>query len=418
MIFGDRKRRTLHWAEAFGASAVVHLGAAVLAFDLLPELPDPQLPEPEIEIGIILLDDEMPQTQLPDSNAPLVEEPVEPEEPEDPPVVAETPDPEPEEPETQTEETEPQVAEGSNEEPEVLAPVGPDTPQVLSPTTVAPQTATTLRPENGAAIPVAPTTSVASTTLSGQQGTVITAAPVSAVTPSNGASVSPRSTLPSPLPTPTVQAPTPDGTTAGGAVGELITRIRGQLSNPCLLAIPQQGADGVPELVLIGSDEAAMGAFANAVLDGLTPAPTQRRVLTDSRQCAALNYVRENQAYPTFRLALELEETTVATGETLNGRITNTAGRYISLLLVDDNGVVSDLGDDLSFTANAARFNPILSRTGPARDTSPLLIALATAARPATLNPQNGQLAADYFPALAEEIGVNIPMVLGTFDVR
>ena len=416
MIFSDHRQRSLHWAEAFGASAVVHLGAAILMFDLLEGLitfaPE-TVPEPEIEIITILDDSFTTGPELPETNDPLTETPTEGEasDPDPVPDIAEDPstpedDTEPVDP---SEELDPVPAEIADLEPERLAPIAPDnglaaiTPQPISP----------LRPEDGTAIPVAP---VASGTLS---GTTLSATPVTRLSPTEPTTIAPLQTLPTPVPTPaTAQAPTPDGQTAGGAVSELITRIRGRLTDPCLLAIPQQSGDGVPELVLMGSNEAEMQGFATAVLADLVPQPTERRILIDARQCAALNFARENRFYPAFRLSVSLDQASITSGANLTGAIGNTAGRYISLLLVDDNGVVQDVGNYLSFTGSAARFDVTFTRDGNTRDTSQTLVALATATRPATLNAQNGQLAVDFFAALRAELGPDTPLVLVPFDVR
>ncbi len=416
MIFGDHKQRSLHWAEAFGASAVVHLGAAILMFDLLeglitfaPEV----VPEPEIEIITLLDDSFVAVPDQPETNDPLSDTPTDGDVPDPDPVpVTDTPedppppedDPEPADP---PEALQPVPADIADLQPERLAPVGPDAGQ----TAVTPQPISPLRPEDGTAIPVAP---VASTTLS---GTTLSATPVTRRSPTTP--IAPLQTLPSLPPTPaTAQAPTPDGQAAGGAVSELIARIRGRLTDPCLLAIPQQLADGSPELVLMGSDEAQMQGFARAVLADLVPRPTERRILIDARQCAALNFARENRFYPAFRLSVSLDQASIPSGTNLTGAIGNTAGRYISLLLVDDNGVVQDIGSYLSFTGSAARFDVLLTRDGNVRDTSQTLVALATATRPSTLNTQNGQLAADFFAALRSELGPDTPLVLIPFEVR
>ena len=421
MIFSDKKKRTLHWAEAFGASAAVHLGAAILMFDLLEGLitfdRDP-LPEPEIEIITILDESLITVPQEPLTNDPVSEVPTAPEAPEPTATVPDETPPEPDPPvEEPVEELQPVPAEIAEAEPVTLAPIA-------SETAVTAQPVSPLRPRDGTAIPVAPVA-----TASPLQGTTLSAAPVTTLAPTTAtstpvttlapnptSSLAPLQTLPPPQPT--SQAPTPEGQAAGGAVSELITRIRGRLTDTCLLAIPQQGADGVPELVLLGSDETGMQSFANAVLADLTPQPAVRRNLIDARQCAALNFARENRFYPAFRLSISLDQASIESGSNLTGAIGNTAGRYISLLLVDDNGVVQDIGNYLSFTGSAARFDVPMTRDGDPRDTRQTLIALATATRPATINSQNGQLATDYFEALRGELGPDTPLVLVTFDVR
>ena len=406
MIFPDRKRRTLHWAEAFGASAVVHLGAAILIFDLLDGLSPFDLNEqltPEITLTSIVLESDIaPTPDQPLTNDPLADLATDGGEVEAEPELEPEPAVEPElEPDVAPEpELEPQTAEAPDLTPETLAPVAPETAQTPKP--ISP-----LRPQNGSAIPVAPVASVAARP----------ATPATTVRPATATTLQPRQTF-QPPPQATAQAPTPQGPTAGGAVSNLVTRIRAQLAEPCLLAIPQEGAGGTPELVMVSSSENGMQRFADAVLADLTPRPGQRTVLVDNRQCAALNYVRENPTYPAFRLSVSLDQATIESGSNLTGSIGNTAGRYISLLLIDDNGVVQDLGTYLSFTGTAARFDVPMTRAGGARDTSQTILALATAARPATLTAQNGQLADDFFAALRAEIGPNAPLVLVPFDVR
>ncbi len=404
MIFRDGRRRTLHWAEAFGASAVIHLGAAIFMFDLLDGLgplteTDPD--EPEIVISTIILDGEVePRVQEPLSNDPLVESPPELEtDPAEP-----TPDPaEPEtapEPETPPEpEVEPEIASGPELEPEIMAPVAPETALALQP--VSP-----LRPQDGAAVAVAPVAATA------PQG-------VTSISPPNASALQPRQTSASTLPPQrAAQAPTPDGPTAGGAVSELVMRIRSRLSDPCLLALPQEGADGTPALSMLSADELAMRNFGEAVLADLEPRPSESTVLMDNRQCAALNFVRESTSYPAFRLSISLDQTVIESNTYLTGTIGNTAGRYIILLLIDDNGVVQDVGTYLSFTGNAALFEVPLRRAGSARDTSQALVAIATNGRPAALTEQNGQLAEVFFTALRQELPADTPLVIVPFDVR
>ena len=84
----------------------------------------------------------------------------------------------------------------------------------------------------------------------------------------------------------------------------------------------------------------------------------------------------------------------------------------MTLLLVDDNGVVQDLSRFLTIAGSDARFDVPVFRNGPSRDTRQLLIALATAGRPAAVDQMAGQLAGDMFPALQSELqGARIGIV-------
>jgi hypothetical protein len=215
---------------------------------------------------------------------------------------------------------------------------------------------------------------------------------------------------------PTVAPPAPG--TPEAVVSELVNRIRANVSSTCLIAIPQQATNGAPELVIVTASEADVAPYAAAILDGVEPRPGQRSVLVDARQCAVLDYVRQNRSYPAFRMAFSLTEDQINSGDQLVGAIGRTAGRYVSLVIVDDNGVVQDLGQYLSFVGNEARFDVPLRRAGSARDTKQLLVAIGTNSRPSSVDAQNGQLATTYFEALNAEVGNNVPIVMLPFDVR
>lgn len=280
---------------------------------------------------------------------------------------------------------------------------------VSAETRLAPEPLSPLRPQDGRAVALAPTSATALRGVTAER-----------IAPRAAPTVQARSTISTPLPPQRAaqQAPSPEGSTAGGAVNELVTRIRSRLSDTCLIALPQASGDGGASLSMLSADELAMRNFADSVLADIEPRPGESTVLVDNRQCAALNFVRESTAYPTFRLSIGLDEDVIESGTVLTGTIGNTAGRFISLLLVDDNGVVQDISEYLSFTSDAALFEVPLTRVGAARDTSQALIAIATAGRPAALIEQNGQLADVFFAALRAELRTDAPLVIVPFDVR
>jgi hypothetical protein len=281
---------------------------------------------------------------------------------------------------------------------EAVAPVAPLSP--LRPEAGGALAGDTLRPSAG----VAPLAPAAAERLVAQ----------AAIAPDR---VAPLQTLPQSEPASApANPPAPVVDTTG--VSALVARIRGELGDTCLIAIPQAGEADVPTLRLVAASEGDIRNWADSVLAGVEPAPTQLSTLVDPRQCAALGYARENAAYPAFRLSITLTSDIIASGSNLAGQVNNVAGRYISLLLIDDNGVVQDLGSYLTFAGGAARFDVPLTRDGASRDTSQLLLALATSARPVTISAQNGQLADDFFASLRSEVGRSAPIVLVPFDVR
>ncbi|MCC5973138.1 MAG: hypothetical protein JJT81_03710 [Rubellimicrobium sp.] len=266
----------------------------------------------------------------------------------------------------------------------------------------------------------------------GQAEPVAGAVTIRPAAPSEVAALAPGPTRPVPSDPPSSSSPDPAAAPApssGAAGGEpltpqqqalrlLVSRIRAQLAEPCLVAYPRLDAAGEPELVMMAANEAAIRDFAATVLAGFEPRPGERPVLVDPRQCEALTFVRASAGYPAFRLAIGLEQVVIESGTELDGRIANGAGLYLSALLIDDNGVVQHLGDYLRFTSGAAQFRVPLTRAGLPRDTSQILLVVGTDHRPETLDALNGALAGDFFEALAAEVGSDVPVALVPFDVR
>lgn len=263
-----------------------------------------------------------------------------------------------------------------------------------------------------------PETLTANARMTGQQVTTLGAQPQSLTAVAPPALPASRPALPSPaLPSP-VTAPPPPQSAQDLAIGDLIQRIRAALSDPCLLALPRRdGADGAG-LALISATEGAMAQFANDVLTGEDAALRQTRTLVDPRQCPALTYVRQNRDYPATRLGLQIDAAEVPSGGRLTGVLRGTAGRYLLLFLVDNNGVVQDLQRFVSFSGNFARFDVPVTRAGAARDTSQLLLAIATQRPGGVLRDRTGQLAQDVFAALEGEVATGAALAIATFDVR
>lgn len=391
------KSGVLDWGEAIGASAVVHIAAAAFVFDLWGDLSlraPPPVEAPSITVTSIILgsDTSTSATDTGDGATALTQT-----DPDDVETLA------PNEPET-LEAVEPAEGDSDPADPDAAEPVTAEAIEPITPDdgTVAVEP-TLLRPAD-------PGISVGGAVVSGEGTAPVVPERVGAVERLPAISAT----------SPTILPPN-DGTggvQASGEVNELIRRIRAQLTNPCLLAIPQQGGGGTPELLMLGNTDTDMRDFADTVLAGLTPRPTERSVIVDARQCAALNYIRQSEAYPAFRLTLSLDAQIIESGESLTGTIGNVSGRYVSLVLVDDNGVVQELGEYLTFRGGFARFDVPLNRAGVIRDTSQVLLAFASPARPATVDRENGQLAETYFASLREELGSNTPMVMVPFNVR
>lgn len=395
MIRRAYRTGVLDWGEAVGASAVVHIAAAIFVFDLWGDLrlrtPPPD-ESPSITVTSITLGADVVTTATDPGDGDTA------------------------------------LTESGTDETETLTPNDPETLDAIEPDAgTDPESSDPITAES--IEPVAPdpdpgTAAVEPSLLKPADagisigGAVVAGEGTSPVTPERIGAIE---RLPVIDTTPPAVIPTnlgDGGVEASGEVNELIRRIRAQLVDPCLIGIPQQGSGDTPELLMLGNTDTQMRDFANTVLEGLTPRPSERSVIVDARQCAALNYVRQSEAYPAFRLTLALDAQTIESGESLTGTIGNVSGRYVTLVLIDDNGVVQELGEYLTFRGGFARFDVPLNRAGVIRDTSQVLMAFASAARPATVDRENGQLAETYFASLRAELGNATPLVMVPFNIR
>jgi hypothetical protein len=401
MIGGGREGGI--WAQSFGLSLICH-GAAV-AYFLFPLLDFIRLgtdvPEPmAVTLSVMEIS--------PDVIDPAPDDPVTlpPEE-----VVVE-PEVQPEvlaavEPETELTLPEPEAI-------DPLAGLEAETIAAVDPTSLSP-----IRPEEGdgggSLAPVGMAAVQAVVPVDGGASIVPDALPPTEFTPETVAAVQ---SLPAVAPPPQAAADPDAAEGPPGAVDEFILRIRGQLSLPCLVATPRRDPAGDVALEFMAANEADILTFSRDLLADVATPPPQRNVLVDPRQCSALNFVREGARYPTFPLAIAVQAEVVTSGERLVGALQGARGQYVSMIVIDDNGVVQDLSAYLSFSGDTVNFDIPMSRFGPARDTQQLLMAMATPGRPVALDTHNGVLATEFFPALRATVDRNTPLAMIPFRLQ
>ena len=185
----------------------------------------------------------------------------------------------------------------------------------------------------------------------------------------------------------------------------LFERIRDRLTAPCLLALPVLTAEGDIRLNLLASDDGQIPGLLRDLTQGQETEIDGQAVLLDPRQCPGLTFARRDLRYPVFPLAVQLAAQDVASGDSLRGTVSGGTGRYVTLILVDDNGVTHDLRRYMVNSGGKISFDVPVARDGDARDTYQLLIAVATPARPETISRAAGELAESFFDQLAREIG-------------
>lgn len=202
---------------------------------------------------------------------------------------------------------------------------------------------------------------------------------------------------------PTPEAPAPESGPTDPRIAELFDRIRGRLSESCLIALPALRGEDQIQLGVLAADDRRISGLMRELTQGLETEITESAVLLDPRQCPALDFIRRDPRYPLPGLSLQIEAQDIASGGNLRGRISGAAGLYTTLLLIDDNGVVHDLRRFQIASAGTTRFEVPLARSGGARDTHQLVLAIASQFRPDTVSTHAGELAGAFFDRLSRD---------------
>lgn len=208
------------------------------------------------------------------------------------------------------------------------------------------------------------------------------------------------------------------------AIGNLIRRIRALPAEACTLALPRRIAGSSEAgLALFGDDNETLNTLASEIVVGTTlqavdPAPVQSRDIIDPRQCAALDAIRQSTDYPVSRIGLSLDSATLTSGDTLTARVLGAGGLFLTLLVVDDNGVVQDLAPFTRLDGDTPVIEVPVARAGPTRTTRQLLLALGTAETPLNLQGLIGERAQDVFTRIPPEQLETLVFSVVSFDVR
>ena len=201
-------------------------------------------------------------------------------------------------------------------------------------------------------------------------------------------------------------------------IGTLLQRIRDIPAPQCTLALPRRVGPEDVAVSFVGTESQMLDTLAARVLDGVVPAPAQTREMLDARQCAVLDAVRLSASYPASRIGLSLEDTTLSSGDSLRARVTGAGGLYLSLLLVDDNGVVQDLARFAAVEGSVAVIDAPVARAGDTRTTRQVLLVLGSSDAPIDLSQNIGRTAQDVLSDIPRSTLEQVLFGLITFDVQ
>ena len=243
---------------------------------------------------------------------------------------------------------------------------------------------------------------------------------------------------PAPLPDLATSLPPPPGTEAQDGIGSanaptqtteqaqdtydtVLDFLRSFDGGNCFAALPVLAEDGSFRFETFASSRADLTRFRQSLEreTGTLPGTVMKPV--SAEQCEALPFVTKSARYPEFQLYFDLSSRDIPSGDVLSGRLGNTSGGVISLLLIDDDGVVQDLGSFLKFRPGYAGFDIPMTLQGSPVETRQILMALSTRSRLKSLGSLSGGQAQDVFPKLALEIllqGGGEDVALVGFSVR
>jgi hypothetical protein len=190
---------------------------------------------------------------------------------------------------------------------------------------------------------------------------------------------------------------------------------------PCFAALPTLGDDGAFQLETFARSRSDLDKFRGALETRTGALPDTRMKPVSDAQCEALAYLQNSPAYPQYQIFFDLKAYTIPSGSVLEGKIGNTGGGFLSFLIIDDEGLVQDLGSFLRFTRGAALFRIPMTIKGSPVETQQLLMALSTPARLETVQAASGTPARQFFAALEAELrrkGVREDLAMVAFSVK
>ncbi len=172
----------------------------------------------------------------------------------------------------------------------------------------------------------------------------------------------------------------------------------------CFAALPVLAEDGTFRFETFARSQADLARFRAALETetGALPGTVMKPV--SEPQCDALPFVTKAARYPEFQLYFDLDSREIESGTVLSGRLGNTSGGFISLLVIDDDGIVQDLTRFLQFRPGFAGFEIPMTLQGSPVETRQILMALSTKRRLQSLNRSSGQQAELFFQRLGFEL--------------
>lgn len=197
-----------------------------------------------------------------------------------------------------------------------------------------------------------------------------------------------------------------EGRSGSKAAAEVIRFIRDYATGRCFAAMPSLASND--RIVIEGLSNSAdrLADFEQRLAAGVdVPVTIQTGRITDA-QCRALSFLTYAKDYPVSDLRLQIDRRNIAAGAEITGEISGIKGRTLTLLIVDDEGVVQAVPERFfpELEADRARFVVPLFTTAGLFNTANIALAIATPAPLRTVEEAGQADVEAYFEQLAIEL--------------
>ncbi len=189
----------------------------------------------------------------------------------------------------------------------------------------------------------------------------------------------------------------------------------------CFFAVPVSFDGQRPRIDGFGSEAGPILTFGAELRRALgIDAEIMVRQIT-GQQCPAIGFIGGLLKSRLPELLVQLENDLIASGKELRGTVEGVHLPWLSLFLVDDDGMVHDISTYLSKTQDGWLFSAPVYVTAQGRERNQLIVAIAASRALDRLNLTRPTAGSELFPAVVSEAGAtqnDIAIGIGAFRVE
>lgn len=208
---------------------------------------------------------------------------------------------------------------------------------------------------------------------------------------------------------------------AAANYGRILSFLEFNRTDECFIALPTISKNGRIEVSAIGIHQNLWAEFQkNLVRDTNIKVPGNLATISQA-QCQAVSFAKRSGSYPSFSLSMNFQNSDIRSGEFLIGNLKNVRGRYLNLLLVDDEGIAQKINNYVSIDKITSQFRLQVNQTGEVVKTSQLLLAVVTNEKLASTINSEPVMAIDLLGNIEREIisrNMKLDLAIAAFTVR